>query len=124
MIKDKSRRQYRFLATALPIGFPMAVGTVGSAGRSFLPRHGRACPRGYQDRAADEEGFGARPVAPPSWPGVSRPSALRRRGVNGRDYRPAMTIGRRPCSATPLALITMRYGETIQIGRASCRERV
>src|SRR5689334_13408085 len=41
------------------------------------------------------------PLSQRTW-GVSRPSALRRRGADGRDT-PAMTIGRRPCAARPLA---------------------
>src|SRR3954447_11730341 len=44
MIKDKSKRQYQFFTTTPPIGFPTGAGTAGSAGRSFLPRHGRAYP--------------------------------------------------------------------------------
>src|SRR4051794_18419500 len=39
---------------------------------------------GYRNNAAGE-GLGAGSAAPPSWPGVSRPSALRRRGGDGRD---------------------------------------
>jgi hypothetical protein len=48
-----------------------------------------------QDHAVDGEGSGARSVASPSWPGVSRPSTPHRRSADGRDCRPAMTLRER-----------------------------
>src|SRR4051812_23050475 len=47
---------------------------------------GRDTPHSYQGKGADGAEFGARSVASPSWPGVSRPSTPHRRSADGRDH--------------------------------------
>lgn len=71
--------------------------------RGLLPhRHGRACPRAYQDKGS----CGATASTPPSWQGLSGPPVPARARIGGTDKSPGQP-GENDASAHPAYCIDM-----------------